>query len=120
VGTSKTKIPIQRTKRNDCSNYRGISHLRNGYTKIITQCFKTVSEAILLEEQNGSRRGRSYIDNVFIFKQTIEKIREFNLETHMKFLDQEKTFDRVNRNQVWHIRNRSGIPYHLIEVIKSL
>jgi len=27
---------------------------------------------------------------------------------------------RVNRNQLWQIVNRRGIPYHLIEVIKSL
>jgi len=71
-------------------------------------------------EQNGFRIGRSCIDNVFIIKQVVEKRREFNLETHMAFLDLEKAFDRVNRNQLWQILNRRGIPYHLIEVIKSL
>src|SRR5215475_4051120 len=74
----------------------------------------------LLEEQNGFRRGRSCINNVFTLKQTIAKRREFNLETHMAFLDLEKAFDRVNRNQLWQILNRRGIPYRLIEVIKSL
>jgi hypothetical protein len=62
----------------------------------------------------------SCIDNVFIIKQTIEKGREFNVETHMAFLDLEKAFDRVNQNQLWQILNRRGTPYHLIEVIKSL
>ena len=52
---------------------------------------------MLLEEQNGFRIGRSCIDNVFIIKQTIEKRREFNLETHIDFLDLDKAFDRVNR-----------------------
>ena len=87
-------------------NYRGISILNGGhkiYAKIIAQEFKTISETILIEEQNGSRIGRSYIDNVFIIKQTIEKRREFNLETHMAFLDLEKAFDRVNRKQLWQI-----------------
>jgi hypothetical protein len=37
----------------------------------------------------------------------------------MAFLDLEKTFDRVNRNQLRQIFNRRGIPY-LIEAIKSL
>jgi len=36
------------------------------------------------------------------------------------FLHLEKAFDRVNRNQLWQILNRRGIPYHLIEVIKNL
>jgi hypothetical protein len=57
---------------------------------------------------------------VFIIKQTIEKGREFNLETHMAFLDLEKAFCRVNQNQLWQILNRRGIRYHLMEVIKSL
>jgi hypothetical protein len=30
-----------------------------------------------------------------------KKRREFNPETHMAFLDLEKAFDRVNRNQLW-------------------
>jgi len=104
-------------------NYGGISLLNSGYkiyTKIITQHFKTISEAILLEEHNGFRIGRSCIDNVFTIKQTIEKRREFNLETHIAFLYLEKAFDRVNQNKLWQILNKRGIPYHLIEVIKSL
>lgn len=90
------------------------------YAKINTQRFKTISEALLLEEQNGFRIGRSYIDNVFTIKQIIEKRREFNLETHTAFLDLERGFDRVNIHQLWQILNRRGIPNHLIEVIKSL
>jgi hypothetical protein len=69
-------------------------------------------------------RHRVYFGKPFSYvltvKQTIEKRREFNLETHMAFLDLEKAFDRVNRNKLWKILNRSGISYHLTEVIKSL
>ena len=104
------------------SNYRGITLLNSGYkiyAKIITQGFKTISEAILLEEQNGFRIGRSCIDNVFTIKQTVEKRREFNLENHIAFRDLEKTFDRINRNQLWQILNKRGISYHLIEAIKA-
>jgi hypothetical protein len=79
-----------------------------------------MSEKILLEEQNGFRIGGSFIDNAFIIKQTIEKRREYILETHMAFSDLEKVFDRVSRNQLLQILNRRCIPYHIIEVIKSL
>jgi hypothetical protein len=64
--------------------------------------------------------GRSCIDNALIIKQTTEKRREFNLETHMAFLDLEKGFDRTNLNQLWQILIRRNILYHLIGVIKSL
>jgi len=53
-------------------------------------------ETVLLEEKNGFRIGRLCIDNVFIIKQIVEKRREFNLETHMAFLDLEIAFDRVD------------------------
>jgi len=89
------------------SNYRGL--LNSGYkiyAKIITQCFKTISEAILLEEQNGFRIGRSCIDNVFTIQQTMQKRTEFNLETHIAFMDLEKAFDRVNQNKLWQILNK--------------
>ena len=112
MGTSKSKIPIQKGKCDECSNYRGITVLNSGYkiyTKIITQRFKTILEAILLEKQNGFRIGRSCIDNVFTIKQTIEKRREFNLETHIAFLDLEKAFERVNRNQLWQILNKFNL-----------
>ena len=92
------KSLFKKGKRDDCSNNRGISLLNSGYkiyAKIITR-FKTISEAILFEEQNGFRIGRSCINNVFTIKQTIEKRRELNLETHIAFLDLEKAFDRVN------------------------
>jgi len=82
--------------------------------------FQTILEAILLQEKNGFRTGRTCTDNVLTIKQTIEKRREFNLETHIAFLDLEKAFDRVNRNQLWQIFNKRCMPYHLIDVIKSL
>ena len=37
---------------------------------------------------------------------------KFNLENHMAFLELEKAFDRVDRNQRWQILNRRGISYH--------
>jgi len=122
VGQASVKFRFKKDKRDNCSKYRDISLLNSGYkiyAKKTAQRFKTLSETILLEEQNGFRIGRSCIDNVFIIKQIMEKRREFDLETHMAFVDLENAFDRVDRNQLWQILNRRGIPYCLIEVIKS-
>ena len=65
-GQARVKSLFKKGKRDECCGYKI-------YAKIITQRFKTISEAILLEEQNGFRTGRSCIDNVFTIKQTIEK-----------------------------------------------
>jgi hypothetical protein len=92
-GQERVKFLFKKGKRDDFSNYRGISLLNSGYKiygRIITQRFKTISEAIFLEGKNGFGRGKSCIDNVFILKQAIAKTRDFNLENHMAFLDLEK------------------------------
>jgi sorting nexin-29 len=79
-----------------------------------------ISDVLLLEEQNGFRKGRSCTDDIFTIRQIIEKRREFNLETHIAFIDYEKAFDRENRATVWQITERRGYPRHLICAIKSL
>ena len=52
-GQARVKSLFKKGKRGNCSNYRSISLLNSGYkinAKIITQRFKTVSDALLLEE----------------------------------------------------------------------
>jgi hypothetical protein len=70
----------------------------------------TISDVLLLEEQNGFRKGRSCMDDTFTIQQIIEKHREFNLEMHIAFIDYEKAFDRVNRATIWQIMERRGYP----------
>ena len=78
MGTSKSKSLLRKDKRDECSNYGSVSLLNSGYKiygKVIAQRSKTVSEILLLEEQNGFRIIISCIDNVFTVKQTIEERR---------------------------------------------
>jgi hypothetical protein len=53
------------------------------------------SEEFMTETQNGFRTGRSCTDPKFCLKLLIEKRREFNLETHLLFIDYEKVFDNT-------------------------
>ena len=57
---------------------------------------------------------------MFSINQIIEKRSEFNLETHIAFIDFQKAFDSVNRTKLWEILQESGYPPHLIKVVKSL
>ena len=55
-GQARVKSLFKKSKRDSCSNCRAISLLNSvykKYAKIITQRFKTITEALLLEEQNG-------------------------------------------------------------------
>ena len=130
----KTKIPdewleaiivpiFKKEDRNKCSNYRGISLLNVSYkvyTKIINCRIAKISGHILLEEQQGFRKGRSTIDDIFCLKQIMEKRIEFNRETHLAFIDLEKASDRISRQKLWGILRNRGYPEHLIQTVKSL
>jgi sorting nexin-29 len=55
----------------ECKNYRGLSLLNTLYkiyARIVNKRLRTISEALLQEEQNGFRNGRSTTDNIFILK----------------------------------------------------
>jgi hypothetical protein len=49
----------------------------------------------MTETQNEFRKGRSCPDPIFFLKLLIERRREFNLETHLLFIDYEKAFDNI-------------------------
>lgn len=114
---------FKKGNREDCRNYRGISLLNaiyKIYTRIVNKRLRIITEVLMEEEQNGFRPGRSTIDNVFIMQQMFEKRKEFNLETHVAFIDFEKAFDRVNRKKLWFIMKEQGYPQHLIDVVKNM
>jgi hypothetical protein len=51
----------------------------------VSRWLQDVAEYLPAEEQNGFRKGCSCTDNIFMFKQVIEKGREYSLETHTDF-----------------------------------
>ena len=76
----------------------GISILNTCYTtysRILNMKLQNYSEFFMTETQNGFRKGRSCTDPTFCLKLLTEKRREFNLETHLLFIDYEKAFDNI-------------------------
>ena len=117
-------IPVHKKgDRNNADNYSGISLLNAGYTiclKIIAKRLTAFAEVLLLEEQNGFRKGRSCMDFIFSASQIIEKHREFNIPTYIAFVDFKKAFDSVDRDKLWTIMLSKGIPTHLSTIIQKI
>ena len=112
-----------RGDRHNPDDYRGISLLNTGYkiySKIIAKRLTVIAEALLVEEQNGFRKGRSCMDCIFATSQLIEKHREFNIPTYIAFIDFKKAFDSVDRDKLWNIMANKGIPTHLITIIRRI
>ena len=78
------------------------------------------SEVFMTEARNGFRKGRSCTDPTFCLKLLIEKQREFNLETHLVFIDYEKAFDNIQRQILFNILKTRPIPHTLLKAIVDI
>jgi len=97
-------IPIYRKgDRNNPDNYRDIGLINTAYkicSKSISKRLTEIAEVLLLEEQNGFRKGRSSMDCIFSASQIIEKHGEFNIPTYIAFIDFKKAFNSVDRDKL--------------------
>jgi len=116
-------IPVHKKgDRNNPDNYRAIRLLNTGYkiySKIITKRLTAIAKVLLLEEQNGFRKGRFCTDCIFSASQIIEEHREFYIPTYITFINFKKAFDCVDRDKLWTIMLSKGIPTHLITIIQK-
>jgi hypothetical protein len=106
--------------RTICSNYRPITLLKVAYkifTILINNRLSSIVESKFEDCQMGFRPTRSTIDNIFIFRQIIEKYHEFNIELHNAFIDYTQAFNSVYRDKIIKCLNKYDIPSKLIKLI---
>ena len=106
----------------ECSNYRGISMLSvpgKVYARILEMRLREQVEDQLKEEQSGFRPGRSVQDHIFTIRQVTEKFLEKNLDLHLCFVDLEKAFDTVKRDELWNSLREHNIGQNLIEAVQG-
>ena len=118
-------VPIWKKKGNkrDCSTYRGISllsHTGKIYAKILEQRTRAKTDLLLSEAQFGFRKGRGCTDAIFALRQLCEKAVEHNQSLHLVFVDQEKAFDRVNRDRLWRVLEQYGVQGQLLDNIRAI
>src|SRR5215469_16768097 len=104
-------------------NCRGISILNTCYkiySKILNMKLQDFSVAFMKESQNGFRKGRSCTDSTFCLNLLIEKRWEFNLETHLLFIDYEKAFDNIQRQILFNILKSRHIPDTLLKAREDI
>lgn len=96
----------------ECRNYRGVLLLCTAYKILSRVIFKRMTpyaERVLGEYRGGFRHGRSTIDQIFTIRQILEKCHEQSIETHYLFVDHEKAYDSVNRNELWKAMREFGM-----------
>ena len=77
-------------------------------------------ETTIGDEQFGFMPGRGTTDAIFAVRQLMEKHREKQKELHMVFIDLEKAYDRVSRQEVWRCMREKGVPEKYVMIVQDM
>ena len=72
------------------------------------------------DEQAGFRSGRGTVEQIFILRNIIEQVVEWQATLYITFVDFEKAFDSAHRESLWKIMESYGIPCKIIHMVQML
>ncbi|KAK3535940.1 hypothetical protein QTP70_021240 [Hemibagrus guttatus] len=116
-------VPIFKNKGDmqSCSNYRGIklmSHTMKLWERVVEARLRKVVE--ICEQQYGFMPRKSTTDAIFALRFLMEKYRDGQRELHCLFVDLEKAYDRVPREELWYCMRKSGVAEKYVRVVQDM
>ena len=116
-------VPIFKEKGDiqECKNYRGIKLLTHTFKIWERVLDRRVRECTAIHEsQFGFMPGRSTTDAIFILRQTIEQYREGQKDICVTFIDLEKAYDRVPREEIWRTMRERLVPDKYVKLVQDM
>jgi len=107
----------------DCGNWRGItltSVPSKVFGRVLINRIRDGVDSKLRDEQAGFRRGRSTTEQIFVLRNIIEQVVEWQATLYVTFVDFEKAFDSVHRESLWKIMASYGIPKKIVKMVNIL
>ena len=104
-----------------CGNYRGIklmSHTMKVWKRIIEA--RLTDKVEISEQQYGFMPGKGTTDAMFALRMLMKKYREGQSEQHCVFVDLEKAYDRVLREELWYCMRKSGVVEKYVQLVQDI
>lgn len=95
-----------------------ISHTMKLWERIVEARLR--GEVMICEQQYGFMPGKSTTDAMFALRVLLEKYREGQKELHCMFVDLEKAYDRVPREELWYCMRKSGVAEKYVRVVQDM
>ena len=105
----------------ECGNYRGIKlmiHSMKLWERVIEARIR--KEVTIAEQQFGFMPGRSTTDAIFCLRMLLEKWTEGQKAVNCAFIDLEKAYDRVPREELWECWRLAETSECFIRIIKDM
>lgn len=90
------------------------------YNKLLLNRIAPTIDLLIPKNQNGFRRGRSAIAQILSIRCILEKMKKFNKEVTIPFVDFRKAIDSISRDLMLKILLLYGIPSRIVETIRVL
>ena len=92
-----------------------MSHTMNIWERIIEARLKNRVQISI--QQYGFMPGKETTDVMFALRMLMEKYREGQRELHCVFVDLEKDYDRVPREELWYCMRKSGMAEKFVRLV---
>ena len=97
-----------------------ISHTSKVMLKILQSKLQQYVNCELPDVQAGFRKGRGTRDQIANIRWIIERAGDFQKSIYFCFIGYAKAFDCVDHKKLWKILKETGIPDHLICLLRNL